>query len=179
MANEPVVARLLLRRSAVLLAARLLGMELVFMVSMLLIVGVGPAVFAQPAPAGNVVLLGLGFLLLLLILLLKLTFVVMAVLKWVNEYYELTPERITKHGGTILGDKDSSIATQDIVDIQLHQDFWGKLFRYGTLELQGKSKQSLQLRHIPNPHRQKDTVLRFIPALQERASETPADVETS
>lgn len=165
------VSYLIIRKSPIFLAVELVLIEAIFLLVLILLWLLAPGFLAQPV-AGNPILLGVGTILLVSALGAKLVVVIVAVLKWVNEFYEVTPGEIVKRWG-VLSNHREVFDIKDVKSISTNQDFFGKVLRYGTLRLFSPAlNEPIVLENIPNPNRHQELIAELIPSIHPSRSTT-------
>lgn len=83
----------------------------------------------------------------------KLFLTLFVILEWLNEYYEITPHKISHRRGVIFH-KIEEYDISHIMSIEVDQGILGKLFNYGTLRLYDRPiNKQLYLYLIHNPFR--------------------------
>jgi membrane protein YdbS with pleckstrin-like domain len=94
-----------------------------------------------------------------------LTFFV--IYQWINEYYEIYPDRITHRSGFIFQTKDVW-SLKNIVEIEFEQGIAGRFFNWGTIRLFDRElKQKFSLYMIHNPHKYYAAIRRLLPSVDQ------------
>lgn len=155
----PELNKLTFRESIVLVAIRLVGMELLFAFSFFLVVVLISYLgsYLQIVDFWSVYLLILTTLLIINII---IAFFI--VLKWYSEFTEVTREGLMRHSG-ILHKKVKKYACNFVEIITLEQTFFGMIFNYGTLELYDPAlKEQIYLLNIANPKKHSKTIEKIV-----------------
>ncbi|MBI4032657.1 PH domain-containing protein [Candidatus Berkelbacteria bacterium] len=178
--QRPTVSYLIIRKSAVFLAAQLLTIELVFLLAAVLFLWAGPSLVTVPAGVTPPVIVGIGVTAALTSLLIKLILVLGAILVWVNEFYEIRHGEILHHYGVIARHRQV-YSTRDVKAMVIDQDMGGRLFRYGTIHLHNPALEApIVLEHIPNPNRCQTLIAEFLPEIEGKTTFLrPGGVATS
>lgn len=88
-----------------------------------------------------------------LLFVVKTFLTIFVVLQWLNEYYEITAERINYRRGVLWRSEDSHDFL-DIKSLKLQQGMLGKVFNYGTIQFfDWKERETKTVYLIHNPHR--------------------------
>lgn len=83
----------------------------------------------------------------------KISFTVYVILLWLNEYYEITPTAVIHKRGLIWRD-EKRFQLEDVRTLKLHQGLLGKIFNFGTIELDDRRRNKrVEMYLIHNPGR--------------------------
>lgn len=155
----PELNKLTFRESIVLVAIRLVGMELLFAFSFFLVVVLISYLgnFLNAADFFSIYLL-----ILITLLIINAIIAFFIVLKWYSEFTEVTREGLMRHSG-ILHKKVKKYACNFVEIITLEQGFFGMIFNYGTLELYDPAlKEQIYLLNIANPKKHSKTIEKIV-----------------
>jgi uncharacterized membrane protein YdbT with pleckstrin-like domain len=95
----------------------------------------------------------LRWFLTLAVLLLSLIYIDLQWIIWRSETFTITNERVILRRG-VIGRFSRSIATDRVQDITTSQGVIGRMFGYGTVEVESAGKDSAEeLRYVPDPNR--------------------------
>lgn len=148
--NHLFISHITIYRSGVILAAYLIGLEIIFLVINLLIRL--PLSFFIAAIGANT-LYSINTLIYIGLIVIKLFFMMIIIFQWLENYYEIKPGKVIYKEG-LLKRQDKEFYCPDISKIQLSQGLWGRLFNFGTITLYVKpANDSFSLSNIPNPYR--------------------------
>ena len=110
-----------------------------------IVLGVGAAVRLE-APAGTYRWYGL-----LVLLIGILVYVDVQYIRWRAETWTLTDQRLLLRSG-VMRKFSRSIGMQRVQDVTTSQGFMGRVFNYGTVEVESASKDGAEvLDHVPDP----------------------------
>lgn len=74
------------------------------------------------------------------------------VLSWFLEYYIIRDDAVIVRSGIIFSEEDI-FQMEDVKSIEIHQGFWGKMFKTGTLKIYAfRVHKDIKLSHIPDPY---------------------------
>jgi hypothetical protein len=100
---------------------------------------------------------------LILLTLVKEGLLLFVILQWLNEYYEITPNKLIHKRG-IFFKKKEEFTFVHLMSIDLHQTFWGRLLNYGDIHLFDRYiEQEVQMYFIHNPRRYFEILRGLIP----------------
>lgn len=102
------------------------------------------------------------------------------ILQWLNEYYEITPDRLIHKRGIIFKKLEEYVFSH-LMSIDFHQTFLGSLLNYGTIHLYDRYiNKDIQMYLIHNPKRYFYILKELVP-YTDSASETVREhfVETN
>lgn len=109
----------------------------------------------------------LGLTIFLLVVLSKIALSIYIVDQWVDDYYEIRPDKITHRSGLIFKHEVSYLTTR-IRSIHVRQSFLGKLLNYGTISIfDWDLNKYVYLYQIHNPMRYAHVLKQIIPSLDE------------
>jgi len=110
-----------------------------------IVLGVGAAVHLDP-PIGTY-----RWFVLLILLIGLLAYVDVQYIVWRSETVTLTDQRVLLRRG-VFGKYSRSIGMQRVQDVTTSQGFLGRIFNYGTVEVESASKDGAEiLDHVPDP----------------------------
>ena len=108
---------------------------------------------------------GMYALIYILISIIKSAILLFSIILWVRDYYELSPGLIIYKTG-IFKRHTSSFKLNNISVLDIDQSFFGRMFNYGTVELQNPFiSKHFFITNVPNPKK----CLRFIRESMEEA----------
>lgn len=111
----------------------------------------------------------LYFPLFALLSLIKASISIYIVLKWLNEYYEITPKSVICKRGIIYKDREV-YPYEHIRGVKIIQGLFGKMFDYGTVELfDWDARKFIALYQIHNPDKYYEILNSLIPHLDLQA----------
>jgi hypothetical protein len=99
----------------------------------------------------NNFILSYNFSFFLILVFLQIALTVYVVLFWINEYYEISPNFVIHRNGLFLRKAEKHPFAQ-MRSVRVEQDFFGKIFGYGTIYLYNwylRTSTSLYLIHNP------------------------------
>jgi uncharacterized membrane protein YdbT with pleckstrin-like domain len=100
--------------------------------------------------------------LVLLLSVLEIISIVLTMLNWINEYYEIIPGKIIHRKGVFFT-KQEIFACHHVESIELLQGFMGKLFNYGSLDLFSPTlEKKIFLYNINNPDKYTKSIERIL-----------------
>lgn len=95
--------------------------------------------------------LGMYLVIYVLVAFIKSTLLFVAISLWVRDYYELSPGMIIYKTG-LFKRHSSSFKLNNITALEVDQSFLGRMFNYGTVELQNPFMSNhFFLTNVPNP----------------------------
>lgn len=95
-------------------------------------------------------------------------FLIIISLRWVNDYYEIRPDEIAHITG-IITKTDKSYPYRDIQSVTVHQRFFGRLFKYGSIHLYIPTLgHDLNFDEVSNPAKFAELIKRNIPKTEGR-----------
>lgn len=160
-----MIQSLVVRKSAIFLGVQLISVELFF----LLAISVVQLVLASNATitTGSLDYSGFAVAITLLLLVIKLGITFWFIAAWLNDFYEIHPAEIICHHG-IVAQHISVLSTKEVKSMTVDQDFFGRLFRYGDIELSNPTlDEAIRLTNIHNPNRQMAVIGQLIPQLEQ------------
>ena len=82
---------------------------------------------------------------------------------WLDTYYEITPTKIIKRGGTFFK-KSEEYTYKHIMSVDVQQGFWGRILNYGTIHMYDRYiGKDVYLSLIHNPKRYFAILVSLIP----------------
>ncbi len=143
------MAPTIIRRTSFLLITRITFLEVLFMFIFL--------IFRVPAHIINIDRFSISSILLtylilyIILSLFKITILIIIVLKWMNDYYEVIPGTLLSRSG-IFSTTENTFSLDNIEMEEIKQSFLGRIFHYGSLEIYNPLiKQRFYLTNIPYP----------------------------
>lgn len=150
--NEP---RLVFRESVVLIAIRLIMVELLFGLTIVLSTSLF-SLLGTLLQTSNT--FALNSIILVTIFISNIVFVVFIILKWGSEFIELTQDSLIKHKG-ILNKTEEKYACNFVETITIEQSMLGIMFNYGTIELYDPAlKERIYLVNIASPKKYREII---------------------
>lgn len=127
------VSPIVIRKSAMLFVLRIILLELLFEIIYL---SWRSLIHFLPFSLETVVTLNFISIIVFLILVtvIQNIFLIFIALGWVNDYYEIRADEVVHITGT-LSKTEKAYPYRDIQSITIHQDFFGRLFNYGSVHL--------------------------------------------
>jgi len=143
---------IIVRESHILLIIRLIGIELITLISYLIIRLPKTLLISTNLEISDKLWLNYVAILYFIILsLIKLILIVKVTLEWANNIYEIREDSIIHHRG-ILKIKEDIYTLRNLSSVVIEQNIWGKLFNYGTIILYSPiHKSNYHLNNIHNP----------------------------
>lgn len=106
--------------------------------------------------------------LLILIGIIKLILDSYAILEWLNEYYEITPEYIISKKGIIIRHEERH-RIDNIRDLDISRSLLGNLFNFGTITIfDDRMHKDLDMNYIHNPLRYVEVLKRVNPNIEKK-----------
>lgn len=156
MVQQEIFAPVIIRRSAFFLLLELLGLEILVLTVFLLLRA--PLHFFQVDFIDSVSVYFVYTILFLSLSLFKVVLLFSVILKWMNNYYEITPGELIHRKG-IFHTQSTTFSLRNIELQEVNQGFLGKIFKYGTIEIYNPLlKQRFSLVNVPFPHQQLKTI---------------------
>lgn len=144
------VTHLNIRPSITLLIGQLVFVNLVGSI----VVIVGYIFILRYAAAVNTILKSyFGLILLVIVFATEILLTIFATLQWINDYYELTPDKVIHRKGLIFR-KIEKYSLENLMYLSIQQGLLGTLLNYGTLTfLSPRREKLLELYDIHNPNK--------------------------
>ncbi|MDO8657376.1 MAG: PH domain-containing protein [Candidatus Levybacteria bacterium] len=103
-----------------------------------------------------------------LLVLFKISVTLFLVLRWLNEYYEITPFKIIHRKG-IIWSKEKAYKIEHIESVSLKQGIIGKVLNYGTIEFYDwRTKNNVSIYLIHNPIKYMNILESLVPGADEQ-----------
>lgn len=148
--NNITVTHINIRESISILVLKLLALDFIAAIFTMLFFAVTSF---NPNASIAEKILSYNMLFFVLLGIFKILFTVYVVLLWLNEYYEMTPTSVLHKRGLLFREVQR-FQLEDVRTIRLYQGLLGKLFNFGTIELQDiRRNKRVEMYLIHNPQR--------------------------
>lgn len=160
MSEEFIDEHIIVKQSAFFLVSRLIILELLFFFSYL----ASSFVLDYFELADKLRLLttfSIDLIIFICLLLIQIGFTIYITLAWARSEYEIIPGRIIARGG-ILSANEEIYNLEHVNSVKIHQSFFGKLFKFGTIEMNNPVQQNnIFLYLIPDPFKYKSYITKM------------------
>lgn len=163
--NHIVVSHLNVRQSIFLLLLRLIILDV--LAALILILYFSPLFLQQLSSEVKLDIIAQNRIFVTFLLTTKVLLTLYVVLQWVNEYYEITPNKIFHKRG-IIWRKEMDFEITHLRSIGIQQGILGKLFNYGSLRFfDWRLQKYFHMYLIHNPKKYMHVLETLLPRIDE------------
>lgn len=156
-----LVSHFNIRQSISILLIKLVLVDLISAVFFILIFSSGLPLYLIDA-VGDVQFFGF-----LALVIFKVGFTIFLVLQWLNEYWEITPEKVVHRKG-IIYKSERTLSLEWVREVKVSQGFLGELCNFGTINIfDMRLQRNMDMYMVHNPRRYLKILESVIPDLEE------------
>ncbi|MDO8657433.1 MAG: PH domain-containing protein [Candidatus Levybacteria bacterium] len=159
-----VVTHVNIRQSIYLLLLKLISVD-VF--GALLVIGFFSSLFLPFSTELKIKIISNNGIYFFMLVLFKIGITLFLILQWLNEYYEITPQKIIHRKG-IIWTKEETFKIEHIESVSLKQGLIAKILNYGTIEFYDwRTKDNIPIYLIHNPIKYMNILESLVPGADE------------